>query len=209
MRRNLFKAMMLGAVLWLATVLPAGAGTSFDFLFSMDRVSNDNQLFLNLTVSNLGYDRAVIQPVLPRLAYVEVDLPVVLFLAHESGRPPDFIVDLRSRGLSWAVVFQRCGVPLDVLFVGIDSDPGPPYGKAWGHWKRERRGTRLSDRDITGLVQVQLGSRWAGTRPLELARAHGQGRSVATIVAERKGRPYRDASHADGKPGKGRGHGKH
>src|SRR6266850_1465080 len=82
---------------------PARAAASFDFLFSMDRVSNDNQFFLNVAVDNYGYDRRDLEPVLPRLRYVEADLPVVLFLADECGRPPGYIVDLRARGLSWAV----------------------------------------------------------------------------------------------------------
>ena len=197
------------AALALAVVFgapSARAGASFDFLFQMDRVSDDRQLFLNLAVSNYGYDQAVLEPVLPRIQYVEVDLPVVLFLAHESGRPPDYIVDLRAGGLSWSAVFTRCGVSPEVLFQGIDADPGPPYGNAYGYWKKNPRAARLSDADIAGLVQVQIGSRVAGVRTFDLARARGNGRSVFAVVAEKKGRPYHD--HA-GKPSESRGpHGK-
>src|SRR5574341_1911956 len=110
----------------------ARAGASFDFLFSMDSVSNDRQYFLNLTVGSYGYDRGVIEPVLPRLSYIEVDLPVVLFLAKESGRDVDYIVDLRASDRSWSAVFADLRIPVDVLFVGIDQDQGPPYGRAWG-----------------------------------------------------------------------------
>jgi hypothetical protein len=174
---------------------PARAATSFDFLFSMDRVSNDNQFFLNVAVDNYGYSRRDLEPVLPRLRYVEADLPVVLFLAHECGRPPRYIVDLRSRGLSWSVIFNRVGVSYDVLFAGIDHDPGPPYGNAWGHWKRHRGGYRLSDRDIAGLVQVQVGARSCRMRPYEMARYRGQGRSIAYVVADKHDRPYRGGRH--------------
>ena len=188
-----------------AAPVPARAGTSFDFLFSMDRVSDDKQFFLNVAVSNYGYDRVVLEPVLPRLRYVEADLPVVLFLAHECGRPPGYIVDLRARGSSWSVIFTRVGVPYDVLFAGIDRDPGPPYGNAWGHWRKQPRGPRLSDGDIAGLVQVQIGARAARMAPYELARARGQGRSIAVVVAEKKGRPYHAAKGAKGEhPGKGK-----
>lgn len=184
---------IFGVVLALALSAmpgPAKAATSFDFLFSMDRVSNDNQFFLNVAVDNYGYSRRDLEPVLPRIRYVEADLPVVLFLAHECGRSPRYIVDMRSRGLSWSVIFNRVGVPYDVLFVGFDRDPGPPYGNAWGHWKRNRRGVRLSDRDIVGLVQVQVGARAARLRPYEMARHRGQGRSIAYVVADKHGRPY-------------------
>ena len=62
-------------------------GASFDFLFNVNKVSDDRQFFLNLTVGDSGVDRRVLEPALPRLRNVEVDLPVVLFLARESRRP--------------------------------------------------------------------------------------------------------------------------
>lgn len=204
-----------GIVLTLALCavpVPARAGASFDFLFSMDHVGDDNQYFLNVAVSNYGYNRVALEPVLPRLRYVEADLPVVLFLAHACGRPPGVIVDLRAQGLSWSVIFTRVGVPHDVLFAGIDRDPGPPYGKAWGHWRKSPRAVRLSDGDIAGLVQVQIGARAARMAPFEVARARGQGRPVAVLVAEKKGRPYHAAKGPKEKhqgKGKPKDHGPH
>ena len=194
----------LGMAAWLvAGAAPAAAGPSFEFLFNPNRVSNDHQLFLNLAVSNSGYDRAVLEPVLPRIQYVEADLPVVLFVARQSRQPLDGIVNLRSRGLGWSGIFNQLHVAPDVLFVGIDRDPGPPYGKAWGHWKQNRSKVLLSDDEVRGLVEVQMGSRWAGASPYELARARGQGKSVVTYVADKHGRPFQD-----GGPGKEKGGGK-
>ena len=190
------------------------AGTRFDFLFNMSHVSDDNQLFLNLAVGNFGYPRQVVEPVLPRLQYVETDLPVVLFLARESGRSVDSIVALRSRGLSWTVIFTRVGVPHDRLFVGIGRDPGPPYGRAWGHWRMHPRQVRLTDDEVCGLVQVQVGRRLEGLSPYELARARGQGRPVYLVVADKHGRPYHrgrwsrdDARDDRGQRGNGHHHG--
>ncbi len=183
-------ALGLGLLGWAP---PASAGSSVDFLFSVEHATNDQQYFLGLAVSNYGYSRQVLEPVVPRLRYLEVDLPVVLFLARESGRPVDLIVGWRAEGLSWSVIFGRARVPVDVLFARIDRDPGPPYGKAWGHWKKNRRAVRLSDSDIAGLVQIQIGSRVSGVTPFELARARGQGRAVASVVAKEKGRPYQRA----------------
>jgi hypothetical protein len=182
----------LGLLLLIGVSLlskPAMAGTSFEFLFSASNVSDDNQLFLNLSVGNYGYPRTVVEPCLPRLRYVETDLPVVLFLARSSGRPVDFIVDLRSQGLSWGVIFSKCNVHYDVLFAGISRDPGPPYGKAWGHWKKNKRAARLSDDDIVGLVHCQVAHRVSGVSVYDVAHARGQGKSVAVMVADKKGRP--------------------
>jgi len=179
---------------------PARAGVSFDFLFSASSVSDDNQYFLNLAVGNYGYPRTMIEPVLPRVRYVEQDLPVILFLANISGRPIEAIVDLRYGGLGWSVIFSRVGVPYDVLFVGLERDPGPPYGKAWGHWKKNPKRLALSDSDIASLVNVQVGHRVTGISPYEIARARGEGRSIATVVADKKGRPHSGSKHASSSP---------
>ncbi len=202
-RSLLMSGLILGLALCAAPI-PAHAGASFDFLFSMGRVSNDRQIFLNVAVSNYGYDRVELEPVLPRLQYVDADLPVVLFLAHECGRPPGYIVDLRARGLAWSVIFTRVGVRPDVLFYGIDRDPGPPYGHAYGYWRKDPRGVRLSDNDIAGLVQVQIGARAARLAPYEIARGRGRGERVEYMVAEKRGRPYRgdrDRGRDDGRRG--------
>ena len=201
-----------GAAVVLACVAiasPAGAASSFDFLFSMDRVHNDSQYFLNLAVSNFGYQRPVLEPILPRVRYVEADLPVLFFLQHASGWPLPQLVDLRAGGSSWSVIFTRVGVPLDVLFVGIPDDPGPPYGNAWGYWKKNPRGARLRDRDVCDLVQVQLASRWVGAPPAEVVRGYPRGVTAPAFVAERKGRPYHaEQSKHGGGHGPKKGHGK-
>mgnify|MGYP003580324666 CR=1 FL=1 len=198
----------LVAVVLCAVPTQSLAGASYDFLFSMDRVGDDHQYFLNVAVSNYGYDRVALEPVLPRLTYVEADLPVAMFLAHECRRPPEYIVDLRARGMSWSMVFSRVGVPYDTLFYRIDRDPGPPYGKAWGHWRKNPRGVRLSDADIRGLVQVQVGARAARMAPYEMARARGRGRPVYVVVADEKGRPYHKGKHGkEGHGHKSHGHG--
>ncbi len=188
---------------------PARADSSFEFLFSSSSVSNDNQYFLHLAVGNYGYPRTVIEPVLPRLHYVEADLPVVLFLARTSGRPIAFIVSLREGGASWSVIFTRCGVAYDVLFADISRDPGPPYGKAWGHWKKNPKRLRLSDKEIVGLVQIQTAHRVTRASVFDIARASGQGKSVAVFVSDKKGRPHAHGAKGSkgggkqGKPGKG------
>src|SRR5262249_14938350 len=143
-----------------------------------------------VAVSNSGYSRAAVEPILPRLRYVEADLPVVLFLAQRCGRPPAEIVDLRASGVSWSVIFGRVGVTHEALFQGLDRDPGPPYGNAWGHWKRSPATVRLSDDEVSGLVQLQIGAHVAGMTPYDMARARGRGTPVAVMVAEKRGRPY-------------------
>ena len=191
---------------------PAQAGTSFDFLFDIAHVSNDNQYFLNLAVGRYGYERPDLEPVLPRVRSLDNDLPVAMFLAHETDRPLNFIVDLRSKGLSWSVVMTRLSVSPAVLFVGIDRDPGPPYGHAWGYWRQHPKGYAYSDEDVAGLVKVQVGARYARMSTYEMAQARGKGHRVPTLVAEHKGRPYqgkgaKSQGHGDDDQGEDEGHG--
>ncbi len=214
MQRTPLNRVGLGVVL-LGVVMggprPAQAGSSFDFLFHADSARTDTQFFLNLTVGDYGFPRQELEPLLPRIRDVEVDLPVVLYLARESRRPVAEIVDLRGSGLDWSSVFTRVGCPHDRLFAGIDRDPGPPYGKAWGYRRKHGGPAVLADDDVRGLVQIQIGQRFAGLSPYELAQARGRGISVARLVAEKKGRHGKGSDDEDeddqgrGK-GKGKGH---
>jgi hypothetical protein len=189
--------------------LPAHAGSSFDFLFHADSARTDTQFFLNLTVGDYGFRREELEPVLPRIRDVEIDLPVVLYLARESRRPVTEIIDLRAGGLDWSSVFTRVGCPQDRLFAGIDRDPGPPYGKAWGYRRKRGGPAPLADDDVRGLVQIQIGQRFAGLSPYELAQARGRGISVSRLVAERKGRHGgRSDDDDDDSQGRGKGKGK-
>jgi len=46
----------------------------------------------------------------------------------------------------------------EIFYVHFDRDPGPPYGRAWGHFRnRERREwgkIRLADDDIVNVVNL-------------------------------------------------------
>ena len=216
---RLFAVVFVSVSAVVAAARPATAG-SFDFLFGMDQVHNDTQYFLNLAVSNYGYQRPVLEPLLPRVRYVESDLPVLLYLQQASGWPLANLVELRAQGSSWSVIFTRVGVPQAVLFEGIPEDPGPPYGNAWGYWKKNPRGARLRDHDVCDLVRIQMASQWVGIRQGDLARGYSKGITAPIYVADRKGRPWRDAgqaaahagnqgNHGDqGRHGGGHGHGK-
>ena len=189
----------------LVAAAPAQASARFEFIFDSGRINDDNQFFLHRVVAEFGVPRPTLEPVLPRLPRLEDDLPVALFLSKQSGQPLNVIVNLRVGGLPWSQVFERVRVAPDVVVVGIDRDPGPPYGKAWGYGKKHGRRARLSDRDIVGLVGCQMGHRLVGTSPYELARARGQGRTVVATVAEKGGRGRGKGAHGKGHGNSGGG----
>jgi hypothetical protein len=205
--RLLVKFVPLVAVAILMSAPAARGASGYDFLFSTDHVTNDSQYFLNLAVSRYGASRAVLEPVLPRMQSLDRDLPTALFLADASGKAIDVIVGMRTSGLSWSAAFEKCGVGPDVLFAGLVRDPGPPYGKAWGYWKKNPTGRQYANRDITDLAQLQIGSRLTGVPVLEVASFRGSGTKVKTFVAEKKGRPYAKSKGQKGKD-KSKSHGK-
>ena len=113
---------------------------------------------------------------------------------------------LRNRGLSWFEIGVRYGVPMDAWFVPVRRQPGPPYGKAYGHWKKNS-GERFSDQDARNLVAVRMIHEYYGV-PVETAMAwRAGGRSIREITTGEY-RNRHGKSSAAGKPAKGHGNGK-
>jgi hypothetical protein len=196
--------------------IPAGrAAVSFDVAVGMN-VNEDTRIFLNIT--NQTWQPTVPATVVQRCRYPEDDFPVVAFLAYHSHRDPNFILRLRTDGYSWSEIFYRVHVDPGVLFVGIDRDPGPPYGKAWGYWRNNSRHGhhahyRFSDRDVVGLVKVQTVSRHFGTSPFSVIDAQRHGERMEAYSAgrwrQKNGRQTWSENHGQdhGRGGdQGRGH---
>jgi len=187
------------------------ASTTFDVAVGMN-VNEDTRIFLNVT--NQVWRPAVSGAFIHECRYPADDFPVVAFLAYHSHRQPGFILQLRSEGYPWYEIFYRLHVDPSVLFVGIDRDPGPPYGKAWGHWRKSHRARthqrlRFSDRDVVGLVKVQTISRHFGASPLDVIRAHHQGRRAEVYTASRWREKHGRQTWSEGQgAGKGRGQGR-
>src|SRR5438445_6253771 len=197
MRRTALRTAAAALVLTAATTVPARARHVYAYLYEPDRIHNDSQLFLNLAVRDAGSAPAVLNPLLPRLRSVDADLPVILFIARQTGRPVDAIVDLRARGLSWSEVFRRLGISYDTLFTGIDRDPGPYYRSTWSYWTAHRAAPRFTDIQVRELARLQLAQRLANVPIIEVARV----RHPVVVVADKRGRPW--ARAMGGPPGHG------
>ena len=186
MRRTALRTAAAVVALTAATTLPARAQNVYAYLYEPERIHNDNQLFLNLAVRDVGVTAAVLNPLLPRLRSVDSDLPVILFIARQTGRPVDAIVDLRARGLTWAEVFRRLGISYDTLFTGLDRDPGPYYRSTWTYWTAHREAPRFTDLQVRELARLQLAQRLANVPVIEVARV----RNPVVFVADKHGRPW-------------------
>ena len=203
------------AVLLLLSLSAGSAAVSYDIAVGLD-INEDTRIFMNLTNQTWDTDPELATVVVHESRHPEHDFPVVAFLAYHSHRSPHFILSLRNKGYGWADIFFRLEVNPSVLFVGMDRDPGPPYGKAWGHWKKNpHRGGktkhRLSDQDVVGLVKVQTASRHFGISPRQIIEAQKQGKRVETYSANRwrnkhgkKGWNEKPGVDHTGNPGQGK-----
>ena len=142
-------ATAIAAVATFVAVSPAEAGLDIDFGASIS-IGDNADLYLAVSSRYFGQDRSTTDRFATRYSDPD-DLAVALYLARHSGRSGEDILKLRRRGLTWWDISVRFGLPADIWFVSVDRDPGPPYGKAYGHWKHHKRDRKhtvvLSDVD--------------------------------------------------------------
>jgi hypothetical protein len=88
------------------------------------------------------------------------EMAVVFFLSNRSGISPLIVADLRLGGMSWMEISLRYGLTASIYYVKFAADPGPPYGNAWGYYKKTPKKKwgeiRLADVDIINLVNLKF-----------------------------------------------------
>lgn len=164
MKKTALLAAFLAAC--LAAAPPAAAGTlaaSLDFLWKPDP-GNDTQVFLHVANTAFQPPRDQVRTVYPLLRTPETDFPILAFLASEAHVSLSAVWDLRSKGVPWAQVMVKLNVPPERIFVPLQRrEPGPPYGKAYGHWKKHpKEGVAVTDDDVFYWVNVQSQAKYFG-----------------------------------------------
>lgn len=192
---------------------PASAGFDIDFGASIN-LGDDADLYLHISSRYFDRDRAFVKRYARRYDHPD-DLAVALYLSKCSGRSADRIFSLRRNGLSWWEISVRLGQPMDIWFVRVRRDPGPPYGKAYGYWKKHKRDRThtvvLGDADIRNLVAVRMIHEYYDV-PVEVAMEwRSSGRSLPSIMSgeyhNRRGKPGSKSHGSDKHPGRGKGKG--
>ena len=145
------------------------------------------------------------------------EIPVALFIARHASVPWSRVVDMRMRGDSWWNISVRLGLGPEIYYVPVAVTPGPPYGRALGHYKKKHRKEWttivLADADIVNLVELRFLSEHYRTPPERIIELRGHDRDFVAIHAdlrgnEPRGRSDRDDDDARNHPGNGRGNGK-
>ena len=150
---------ILFAVLALALISDAKAGMDVAFGARVP-IGDDGSLFVNISSRYFERDPSVVQSWSRRFESPD-DLAVFFWITETSRKNADFVFSLRRQGLPWFEVGTRCGIPVDAWYVQAPvEDPGPPYGKAYGHWKKHQKNpgyrVQLNDRQTRDLVAVRF-----------------------------------------------------
>jgi hypothetical protein len=222
MRGRAVSAGLLSAALCLlgtALAPQARAGVDVDLGASIP-VGDNGRLFFQISSRYFDMDLPVVEHWGVRYTNPD-DLAVALFIAQRSGRSPDVVFALRRQGLSWWDVSLRTGIPVDAWFLPVEHDPGPPYGNAYGHWKKHRENPKhmvvLTDAEARHLVAARMGHEYYGVPVDEAMRWSASGHSVRYVIVReydnRHGTKHAENDHDGDKDrghtkGHSNGHGK-
>ena len=182
------------------------AGLDVDLVLRADL--GDDELFMAISSRYCERDRSTVADFGVYFRDPD-DFAVSVFLASRSGRGAAEISGLRERGYTWWQIGLRLGVPMDSYFVPVTHDPGPPYGKAYGHWKKRGRQSRspglLTDADIRNLVAVRMLHDYYGLSVEQAMARRASGTDIRTLLTVEYRERHRKASRS---PSSGKGHGK-
>ena len=186
-------ALLLLALFVGVMMLPAKANTPYRFLDERELASNDSQRMLNTVVTHYGLTRDRLEHVVKKLNRMEQDLPVLLFMAEESGKPIETVLEMRrGKKGEWIEVMRQAGVKLNVLFEGVEGTFPEPYKASWTEWRMKYR-PELADEQIRELVLLQLAHRVSGKPVKELVKTPTL---PVEVLAMGKPAPKEDAAAA-------------
>jgi hypothetical protein len=90
------------------------------------------------------------------------DLPVVYFLAARAHVEPAAIISLRVQKMPWLDIAFHYHLTPDIFFVPVStSHIGPPYGHAYGYYRkygpsRDWKKITITDHDVVNLVNLRF-----------------------------------------------------
>jgi hypothetical protein len=213
--RAVIAFMALGLAWGIWPVDEAFAGLDIDLAGTL-KVGDDSDVFLSVSARYFRQDRNDIEELNGRCRNPD-DLAVLLFLSRRTGESPALILKLRREGLSWWKIGQQLGVNVEIWFVPVKRDPGPPYGKAYGHWREHRKDKHyvmnLSDGDIRNLVAVRMLHEYYGVEAEVAMQWRSSGQDLRSLTAgeyqTRHGKAHSgDKSAEKGNKGKRKAHGR-
>lgn len=118
------------------------------------------------------------------------ELPVIFFMARQAGVEPGVIVKLRLEGKSCIEISAHLGLSPEIYYVAFKNDPGPPYGKAWGYFKKKKNSEwktiQLTNVDIINFVNIKFMSERYGYSPDEIVKLREKDQSFVYLNSKIK-----------------------
>jgi hypothetical protein len=121
---------------------------------------------------------------------LDEELPVVFFLAARAHVGPQAVIDMRLRKTSWLDIGLHYGLSPEIFFVPVATEKiGPPYGNAYGYYRKygrsgDWRKVVLNDREVVDLVNLRFMSEYHGLAPDAIIGMRGRERSFVRIHDE-------------------------
>jgi hypothetical protein len=128
--------------------------------------------------------------------YSDDELPVILYISQRTGIRPEAIIQLRSLKKTWCEIAVHYGMSPAMFYVPLSYEPGPPFGKAYGHYKRhgksEWKKIVLDDEDVINLVNLRFVSGYYKVPAEDVVKSRCAGKSFASISKEIKSAPPKE-----------------
>jgi len=118
------------------------------------------------------------------------EIPVVFFIAQRARVRPATIIDLRLRGKTWMDITLHFGLSPEIFYVPVREVvvTGPPYGKAYGYYKKkprkEWRKIVFDDDDVINLVNLRFISKHYSYEPEKVIKLREGGKNFTVINEE-------------------------
>jgi hypothetical protein len=116
------------------------------------------------------------------------ELPVVYFLSARAHVAPAVIIGLRAGRMSWLDIAFHYHLRPDIFFVPVSAERiGPPYGRAYGYYRkqgpsRDPRAFAITDSEVVDLVNLRFLSEHYGVRPETVMAMRSEGRPFVAIA---------------------------
>lgn len=138
------------------------------------------------------------------------ELPVVYFLAARAHVEPAAIINLRLGRMSWLDIAFHYRLTPDVFFVPVAVAPsGPPYGNAYGYYRKHGadknwQNFHLTDREVVDLVNLRFMSEYHKIAPASVIALRSR-ESKFVVINDDIGRKEKGKGGNHDENGNGRG----
>ena len=114
------------------------------------------------------------------------DISVGLFLAHRSGKTVQDIELRRVAGYSWWKVMEHIKLDVMTLHTKVPDSLkiGPPYGNAYGYFRKQDATYLMTDEDVRNLVHLKVMTEHHGLDAALVIDHRGRGRTFNDLYKE-------------------------